>query len=358
MMCGSRSHIQAEDRRVVIARPSVRAPHGSREEDHARCAYKAIDLFAGIGGIRLGFARAFGDMIETVLVSEKDKFARQTYIENFGDDCPMDTDIKALNAESIPDFDILLGGFPCQPFSIAGVSKKNSLGRAHGFADKTSGTLFFDVARIIDAKRPTAFMLENVKNLRSHDEGRTWKVIEQTLAEDLGYHIHPMILDAADWTCQHRERIYIVGFNDDVPFSWGDLQRERVHDRVGDILFDNDEIPEKYTMTDRMWSCLQRHAQRHAAKGNGFGYGLVTPDTETTKTLSARYYKDGSEILVEQAGRNPRRLVPRECARLQGFPDEYRIVVSDTQAYKQFGNSVSVPVVAAVAQLMRNALES
>lgn len=319
--------------------------------------YRSIDLFAGIGGIRQGFDRAFGDDIETVLVSEKDKFARQTYFANFPDDVIIDEDIKQLDVDDIPDFDILLGGFPCQPFSIAGVSKKNSLGRAHGFADETSGTLFFDVARILDAKRPRAFLLENVKNLMSHDKGNTWRVIERTLTEELGYHIYPKIIDAADFTCQHRERIYIVGFREDVPFDWDDLTPKRVNSKVGDILLDAGEVDEKYILSDKLWASLRRHAEKHAAKGNGFGYGMVTPKSDRTRTISARYYKDGSEILVERTGGNPRRLVPRECARLQGFPDDFEIPVSDTQAYKQFGNSVSIPVVEAVATLMRDALE-
>lgn len=317
--------------------------------------YKSADLFAGIGGIRIGFDRAFGDEIETVYVSEWDKFAKQTYEANFGTEPPVDGDITQVSVDDIPDLDIVLAGFPCQPFSLAGVSKKNSLGRAHGFADKTQGTLFFDVARIIEAKQPTAFLLENVKNLKSHDKGNTWKVIESTLTEDLGYHIFPKILDAADWTCQHRERIYIVGFRDDVDFDWDKLVVNRVHTSVQDILEDN--VDDKFTLSDKLWQYLQNYAAKHAAKGNGFGYGMVTPASEKTRTLSARYHKDGSEILLEQPGKNPRKLTPRECARLQGFPDDFQIPVSNTQAWHQFGNSVSIPVIESVARLMKETLD-
>lgn len=321
--------------------------------------YKAIDLFAGIGGIRLGFERAFDGDIETVLVSEKDKFARQTYFANFSDEnVIIDTDIKTLSAGDVPDFDILLAGFPCQPFSLAGISKKNSLGIAHGFEDETSGTLFFDIARIIDKKRPKAFLLENVKNLMSHDKGNTWKVIEHVLTEELGYHIHPKLIDATEYTRQHRERIYIVGFRDDIPFDWDDIVTNAVYETVGDILLNPSDIDDKYTLTDKMWECLKRHAKNQEAKGNGFRYGIVTPESSRTRTISARYYKDGNEALVEQPGKNPRRLTPRECARLQGFPDDFVFPVSDTQAYKQCGNSVCVPVIESIAKMMKTALES
>ena len=246
-----------------------------------------------------------------------------------------------------------MAGFPCQTFSIAGVSKKNSLGRATGFADETQGTLFFDVARIIDAKRPKAIFLENVKNLVSHDKGRTFRIIESVLTEDLGYHVYWKILDGKRWTPQHRERIYIVGFLEDVPFSFDDLQLPE----TGGVFADVREyaVDEKYTLSDKLWSYLQGYAEKHRARGNEFGYGLVG-DEDTTRTISARYYKDGSEVLVKQDGVNPRRLTPRECARLQGFPDSFEIPVSDTQAYRQFGNSVCVPAVTAVARLMREAL--
>ena len=316
--------------------------------------YKVADLFAGIGGIRLGFDQAFGDQVETVFVSEWNKYAVQTYAANFGDVPPIAGDITEVDAADIPDIDILLAGFPCQPFSIAGVSKKRSLGRPDGFADKTQGTLFFDVARIIDAKRPQAFLLENVKNLRSHDKGNTWRVIYDTLTKDLGYHVHVSVLDAAEWTCQHRERIYIVGFREDVPFNWADLEPMKTQHKVGDAL--EESVDAKYTLSDKLWDYLQGYAEKHKAAGNGFGYGLVTPDSPKTRTLSARYYKDGSEILVAQEG-NPRRLTPRECARLQGYPDSFEIPVSDTQAYRQFGNSVCVPVIRSIAELVRDGLD-
>lgn len=317
-------------------------------------AYQSIDLFAGIGGIRLGFEQAFGEDIETVFVSEWNKFANQTYRANFHDDFDIVGDITTVPTEEVPDHHILLAGFPCQPFSIAGVSKKNSLGRATGFADQTQGTLFFDVARIIDAKRPKAFLLENVKNLLSHDKGNTFRVIMSVLTEDLGYHVHWKVIDGKQWTPQHRERIYIVGFKDNLPFDWEDLEAPGQGGGVFADVQEHDVDP-KYTLSDRLWSYLQGYAEKHRAKGNGFGYGLVDGN-DTTRTISARYYKDGSEVLVRQDGQNPRRLTPRECARLQGFPDSFEIPVSDTQAYRQFGNSVCVPAVAAVARLMRESL--
>lgn len=318
-------------------------------------AYQSIDLFAGIGGIRLGFEQAFGDDIETVFVSEWNRFANETYRANFPDEFEIVGDITEVSADEVPDHDILLAGFPCQPFSIAGVSKKNSLGRATGFADQTQGTLFFDVARIIDARRPRAFLLENVKNLVSHDRGNTFRVIMSVLTEDLGYHVHWKVVDGKNWTPQHRERIYIVGFREDVPFDWDELEVPR---EGGGVFADvrEREVDPKYTLSDKLWSYLQGYAERHRARGNGFGYGLVG-DEDTTRTISARYYKDGSEVLIRQSGKNPRRLTPRECARLQGFPDSFAIPVSDTQAYRQFGNSVCVPAVAAVARLVRKSLE-
>lgn len=320
--------------------------------------YRTADLFAGIGGIRLGFETAFGDDIKTVFVSEWNKFACRTYEANFGTIPEIQGDITKISTNDIPDIDLLVGGFPCQPFSIAGVSKKNSMGRAHGFADETQGTLFFDVARVIRDKQPMAFMLENVKNLQSHDKGNTWRVIEHVLSEELGYHIYPKILDAADWTCQHRERIYIVGFQDDVPFSWDDLSVERIHSCVGDVLLPEAEEDEKLVLSDKLWKWLRVHKEKHAARGNGFGYSLVDANTTHTRTLSARYHKDGSEILISRGdSMNPRRLSPRECALLMGFPRNFAIPVSNTQAYRQFGNSVSVPVVASVARVMKKSLD-
>ena len=303
-----------------------------------------IDLFAGIGGMRLGFEAAGGSC---VFSSEWDRFAQQTYAANFGHR-PVG-DIREIATQDIPTHDILLAGFPCQPFSIAGVSKKNSLGRQHGFRDETQGTLFFDVARILADKRPAAFLLENVKNLRSHDKGRTFSVIQDTLRNELGYHIFSRVVDGQHVVPQHRERIYIVGFREDVDFEFPDndrLAEFRLAAKMGDILARR--VPEKYRLSDKLWTYLQNYAAKHRAAGNGFGFGLVGPN-DTARTLSARYHKDGSEILVRSRTKNPRRLTPRECARLMGFPDSYSFPVSDTQAYRQCGNSVVVPVIEAIA---------
>lgn len=308
------------------------------------------DLFAGIGGIRLGMQRALGDSAECVFSSEWNKFSVQTYEANWHDDFPVTGDITKVLADEIPDIDLLLAGFPCQPFSIAGVSKKNSLGRPTGFEDKTQGTLFFDVARIIAGKRPKAFLLENVKNLMSHDRGRTFRTILSVLEDDLGYHVWHKVIDADGWVPQHRERTYIVGFRDDVPFSFEGVVGPG-HGPVAEIL--EGDVPDKYILTDRLWAYLQNYAAKHKAAGNGFGYGMVTPASDHTRTLSARYYKDGSEILLSRGeGMNPRRLTPRECARLMGYPDSFIIPVSDTQAYRQFGNSVAVPVIEAIGRAM------
>lgn len=307
-----------------------------------------IDLFAGIGGIRKGFEMAGGDGVKCVFSSEWDEMARKTYAANNGGEIPAG-DITKIDARDIPDHDILTGGFPCQPFSIAGVTKHRALGNEHGFKHATQGTLFFDVARIIDEKRPRAFLLENVKNLKSHDKGNTFKVIRQTLEDELGYHVYDRIIDARKLVPQHRERIYIVGFREPVAFEYPELPD--LGRKVREIL--DPDVDPKYTLTDHLWEYLQNYAAKHKAKGNGFGFGLVDLDG-VSRTLSARYYKDGSEILIPQTGKNPRRLTPRECARLQGYPDEFQIVCSDTRAYKQFGNSVAVPVVREVA---RNILE-
>lgn len=330
--------------------------------------FRFIDLFAGIGGIRLGFEAHGG---ECVFTSEWNDFSKKTYIENHGDHHPFVGDIVPFAAEDVPDHDVLLGGFPCQPFSIAGVSKKNALGRPHGFECTTQGTLFFDVARIIAAKRPKAFLLENVKNLLSHDKGNTFAVILQTLREELKYEVHYRIIDGQHFTPQHRERIIIVGFSDKTDFTWDDLQLSADGPRLETILHKTDgsepvmpwdgnrffdhsrqAVQPKYTLTPKLWEYLQAYAEKHRAAGNGFGFGLVYPDS-VTRTLSARYYKDGSEILLSQGiGKRPRRLTPRECARLMGFPDTFRIPVSDTQAYRQFGNSVVMPVMREVARIM------
>jgi len=307
-----------------------------------------IDLFAGIGGMRLAFEAAGG---RCVFSSEWDPSAQKTYLSNFRD-LP-EGDVTKIDERGIPAHDILVAGFPCQPFSIAGVSKKNSLNRPHGFQDKTQGTLFFDVARIIKHHRPSAFLLENVKNLRGHDQGRTFKVILDVLRNDLGYHVFDKTIDARAVVPQHRERVYLAGFRDRVPFEFPVFPTKET--RLADIL--EPRIPSKYTLSDKLWQYLQRYAEKHRAAGNGFGFGLVGP-IDTARTLSARYYKDGSEILIRQRGKNPRRLTPRECARLMGFPESFRIVVADTPAYKQFGNSVVVPVIAALARKMVKALSN
>lgn len=342
----------------------------SHKTEMQRDEFTFIDLFAGIGGIRMGFEENGGRCIFT---SEWDKYAVQTYCENYSTDHPVMGDITKVDLADIPDHDILLAGFPCQPFSIAGVSKKNSLGRAHGFEDKTQGTLFFDVARIIKKKQPRAFLLENVKNLMSHDKGRTFQVIKETLENELGYKIYSKVINAKGFVPQNRERIYIVGFREETDFSWDDFQDQKIdaktmkdilHSQNGTEQSGNDYVKnytlgeegivnDKYILSDKLWKYLYDYAAKHKAKGNGFGYGLVT-ESCVSRTLSARYYKDGSEILVSRGkGNNPRRLTPRECARLMGYPDSFDIPVSDTQAYKQFGNSVAVPVVKEIARILK-----
>lgn len=329
-----------------------------------------IDLFAGIGGLRKGFEPIGG---KCVFTSEWDRFSVETYLANHFCDHDVVGDITKIAAKDIPSHDVLLAGFPCQPFSLAGVSKKNALGREHGFRCEAQGTLFFDVARIIEHHRPKAFLLENVKNLVSHDRGRTFEVIRKALTEELGYHVQTRVIDAKSLVPQHRERIFIVGFREENDFDFHGLalpDRDK-GPRLDAILHPEDGSEEaeerftkgakarvlsKYTLSDHLWGYLQKYAEKHRAKGNGFGFGLVGR-SDVARTLSARYYKDGSEILVRQAGRkNPRRLTPRECARLMGFdrPGEqpFAIPVSDTQAYKQFGNAVVVPVVEAVARHM------
>jgi len=324
-------------------------PFGSSRHRRAMSNYTFIDLFCGIGGMRLALEKAG---CRCLFSSDWDKYAQQTYAANFGE-IPVGN-IREVASSEIPNHDILTAGFPCQPFSISGVSKKNSLGRAHGFADKTQGTLFFEVARIISDKRPAAFLLENVKHLANHDKGKTLETILETLTEDLGYHVYsPRIFDARYLVPQHRERIFIIGFRDPRRFEWPELGgKER---SVGEIL--EASVPEKYTLTDHLWRYLQQYAEKHKAAGNGFGYGL-TNLRGIARTLSARYYKDGSEILIPQKNSNPRRLTPRECARLMGFPESFKIPVSDTQAYKQFGNSVVVPLIARLAEQVVEALDS
>lgn len=362
--CSERTLLRWKKEPDSIPRPILFSlPHLSVPVDSERAAFTFIDLFAGIGGIRLGFEKHGG---KCVFTSEWNKFSQQTYRENFPDEHGISGDITTIDAVSIPNHDVLLAGFPCQPFSIAGVSKKNSLGKAHGFECDTQGTLFFDVARIIEEKRPKAFMLENVKNLRSHDKGNTFKVIMNTLEKELGYHVQWRIIDAKHFLPQHRERILIVGYRDANDFDFkalnlpllenGPKMKSILHPENGSeidvdngrYLLEDGKINPRYTLTPRLWEYLQAYAEKHRIKGNGFGFGLVGRE-DTCRTLSARYHKDGSEVLIRQDDERPRRLTPRECARLMGFPDTFRIPVSDTQAYRQFGNSVAVPVMEAVA---------
>ncbi len=373
-------------------------------KNHQERHFKFIDLFAGIGGIRKGFEEIGG---ECVFTSEWNKYAVQTYKANYHNDPEkhtfntdirevtlsqshpeLDHDVAAYVDRHIPDHDVLLAGFPCQPFSLAGVSKKNALGRAHGFECKTQGTLFFDVARIIEVKRPAAFVLENVKNLKSHDKGNTFRVIAETL-EELGYWVadiedmsskDPKIIDGKNFIPQHRERIILAGFRKDLNvhegFTLKEIHKEfpKIKPKFSELL--DEKVEDKYILTPRLWEYLYEYAKKHQAKGNGFGYGLVDPENPqaVSRTLSARYHKDGSEILIDRGwnkelgektfwdeknqSNRPRRLTPRECARLMGFeqPEEekFKIPVSDTQAYRQFGNSVVVPVFSAVAKLMKS----
>lgn len=359
----------AEVEKLLAAVPASPKPAG-------KPAFRFIDLFAGIGGLRRAFDMETGVGGECVFTSEWDKYARITYSANYGE--PVDDiagDITQISETDVPEHEVLLAGFPCQPFSIAGVSKKNALKRPHGFACEDQGNLFFDVARIIRHHRPKAFLLENVRNLANHDKGRTFRVIRSTLEDELDYDIFPMILDAKSWVPQHRERIFIVGFPRERKITDFSLQSLKDRDplsgpKLASILHPEDgtekaeghftvgpkaEVSDKYTLTEHLWNYLQRYAEKHRAAGNGFGFGLNGPQ-DVARTLSARYYKDGSEILIRQGAGSPRRLTPRECARLMGFdaPGEsrFKIKVSDTQAYKQFGNAVVAPVATDVARLM------
>ncbi|MBQ5937928.1 MAG: DNA (cytosine-5-)-methyltransferase [Bacteroidaceae bacterium] len=314
-----------------------------------------IDLFAGIGGFRIAMQEQGG---KCVFSSEWNVYAQKTYFANFGE-MPFGDITKEVTKSFIPEhFDVLCAGFPCQPFSIAGVSKKKSLGRETGFKDKTQGTLFFDVADIISRHRPKAFFLENVKNLTSHDKGKTFRVIKETL-EELRYSVHALVMDGQTYVPQHRERIMIVGFNKDIfdeKENFTFPEQHKAKRAIKEIL--DPDIDPKYTLSDKLWAYLQNYAEKHRAKGNGFGYGLVDLNG-IARTLSARYYKDGSEILIPQGeGKNPRRLSPRECARLMGYPDNYILnVVSDVQAYRQCGNSVIVPLISAVSKQIIKTLE-
>ncbi len=361
------------------AHSKLKGRMGHLTDNYQDMQFRFLDLFAGIGGMRLAFSAAGG---ECVFSSEWDKSAQKTYEANFGH-LP-EGDITAIGADDIPDADILVGGFPCQPFSIAGVSKKNSLGKRHGFGDETQGTLFFDILRILSVKQPSAILLENVKNLRSHDSGKTFAVIVENL-EKLGYHLKIEVVNASAVLPQNRARIFIAGFLDPRaaelfqfpeasgfplpdylklrPTRWEEAQKNRAGflPRLGDIL--EKAVDPRYTLSDHLWNYLQAYREKHRKAGHGFGFGLCGP-ADIARTLSARYYKDGSEILIKQRpsrrnpGANPRRLTPNECRRLMGFPEDFKIVVSDTQAYKQFGNSVAVPVVSAIACGMADALQS
>lgn len=313
--------------------------------------YKFIDLFAGIGGFRLAFE---ANNCQCVFSSEIDKFAQQTYQANFGEK-PYG-DITQISVEEIPDFDILVGGFPCQPFSLAGIGTKENLNQAIGFEDKTSGTLFFEICRILKAKQPKAFLLENVKNLTSHDKGKTFKIIQESLQE-LEYKIFYKVLDGQLYVPQHRERIVIVGFRKDIigdnVFEFNLNPPQNHPSKISDIL--EPIVEDKYTLSDRLWTWIQQHTKKHQAMGHGFSFGLVSLDG-IANTLPARYYKDGKDILIPQQNKNPRKLTPRECARIQGFPDSFKIVCSNTQSYKQFGNSIVVPLMTDIASLIVNKL--
>jgi len=357
-------------RRAVIDLLRTFKPSTARRVK-ANPAFRFIDLFAGIGGVRCGFESIDG---KCVFTCEWDRYSQQTYRANFPhDEHDIAGDIRLVNEKEIPEHDLLLAGFPCQPFSIAGVSKKNALNRPHGFACEAQGTLFFEVARIIQHHQPRVFLLENVKNLVSHDKGRTFRVICEILTRELGYHIDYRVIDAKSWVPQHRERIFVVGFRDRADFTFEGL---KLSDPLGGpklstVLHPEDgseaiempyttgkkaKVADKYTLTDHLWNYLRAYAEKHRKLGNGFGFGLFGPD-DVARTLSARYFKDGSEILIKQKGRVPRRLTPRECSRLMGFDEPgqscFRIPVSDTQAYRQFGNAVVVPAVKAVAEYLK-----
>lgn len=358
---------EAEPRAAVVRSLQLMLQYTQRSANDAG-AFRFIDLFAGIGGLRRGFEPLGG---RCVFTSEWDRYSQLTYSANFDCDHEFAGDITKVEAEDVPEHDLLLAGFPCQPFSIAGVSKKNALKRPHGFACEAQGTLFFDVARILRYHRPRAFLLENVKNLVNHDQGRTFEIIERVLREELGYEVHTRVINAKSFVPQNRERIFIVGFREPTAFDFdalripdpltGPKMHEILHAEDGSepedpkYLQRNGRVLAKYTLTDHLWSYLQTYAAKHQKAGNGFGFGLVGRD-DIARTLSARYYKDGSEILVRQSGQNPRRMTPRECARLMGFERRGKagmiIPVSDTQAYRQFGNAVVVPVVEAIANHM------
>ncbi len=349
-----RSGITARHERALERGLFETAGNGANAEQTPPLAFRFIDLFAGIGGLRIGFQGIGGHCVFT---SEWDKHSQQTYAANFRDNHPIAGDIREYSSDPdrIPEHDVLLAGFPCQPFSIAGVSKKNALGRPHGFLCDTQGTLFFDTAQIIAHHRPAAFLLENVKNLERHDQGRTFATIMNVLTNELGYHVQTRVISSRSWVPQKRERIFIVGFREPTEFDLASLVLPEDGPTLGSVLLPHGEVDAKYTLTPRLWEYLQAYRAKHESKGNGFGYGLFGPG-DVARTLSARYYKDGSEILVDQPGPRPRRLTPLECARLMGFDRGDRrwvIPVSDTQAYRQFGNAVVVPVIEFLANAMK-----
>ena len=317
--------------------------------------FKFIDLFAGIGGFRIALSSLGG---ECIFSCDYDKYSQITYEANFG--YKPQGDITTIDERSIPAHDVLCAGFPCQPFSIAGVSKKNSLGLKHGFDDEKQGDLFFHLIRIIKHHKPKVLFLENVKNLKSHDKGKTWKVITEELIKS-GYQIFYQIVNGKYYVPQHRERVFLICFRKDlfpdIKFSFPNYPDKRIYELKQIV---EKQVDKKYTLTEHMWSYLQRRKLQQQSKGNGFGFGLIDPDKDNyTRTISARYYKDGSEILVYQGSSFcPRRLTPRECAKLQGFPNDFKIVVSDTQAYRQFGNSVVVPAVRATFEKVLETVEN
>lgn len=360
-------HVPAKARKAQIASLPDFAPFANSGGSD----FQFIDLFAGIGGIRLGFENAGGSCVFT---SEWDKFSKKTYAANFGE--VPDGDITKIAATDIPEHDVLLAGFPCQAFSRAGLRK--------GFQD-TRGTMFFEIQRILAEKRPAAFLLENVKQLRGHDGGRTLQTIldilngktqteitndvpmsEQARASlgiPLDYETSYAVLSATDFGVpQKRERIYIIGFS---RCAFPDLSMKGFFDQLpgmktspllGAVLENNEDVPENYTISDRLYQGHIRRRVEHAKKGNGFGFSVFNRESPYCNTISARYYKDGSEVLIDQTdvGRNPRKLTPRECARIQGFPEKFVVdAVSSSQAYRQFGNSVSVPVIESLAKRMK-----
>ena len=348
-----------ESRPTKLAIKTLRsAGYTRRVERITPPGFTYIDLFAGIGGLRRPFENIGGTCVFTC---EWDEFSRKTYAANFSVDHEFGYDIRdfAQEPSKVPVHDVLLAGFPCQPFSLAGVSKKNALGRPHGFLCDTQGTLFFDLAQIIVHHRPKAFVLENVKHLERHDQGRTFATIMNVLQKELKYHVQYKVISSEPWVPQKRERIFIVGFKDPTTFSFENLPVPKEGPKLGSIL--ETDVDPKYTLTTHLWNYLKEYKNKHAAKGNGFGYSAFGPN-DVARTLSARYFKDGSEILIRQGGGRPRRLTPRECARLMGFDtsrgSSFKIPVSDTQAYRQFGNAVVMPVVQAVANIMKPHIEA